>query len=446
MRTRFRLTTIFLLFCAFALVATPAMAKRSKSYSKASAKTEQVASSSKKTKKSKKRAVAAPVLGEGKDPLRLRVRSAIAADYESGSIFYEKDPDKQIAPASLTKVLTLYIVREAIEQGKLREDDVVKVSRRAACASGSVMDLYTGERVTVRELMKGIAVASANDGCVAIAEHMSGSVDNFVRLMNRKARSLGMLRTVFKTPNGLPADGQVTTARDMLKLSRAYLKRFPDSLTLHSTRNYVHNRRNHQNANRLLGSFEGADGLKTGFVNASGYNIIATAKRDGKRIIAVTLGSNTSGVRKRETARLMEKVFADLGKPATGLAKAKTPRPEPWEQAEEDVTTQVGERPEAQGGGLVGRQGSALKPVSLQVPAKGRYTIQDSTFRSMENARGRQAALRDDGIPARVVATKGDKSTFYRVLIGRYTSIQQAEATRRKLASDYNLPNTLITR
>lgn len=441
MRTNFRLTTIFLLFCAFVMVATPAMAKRSKSHSKAPAKTAQVVSSSKKTKK---RAVAAPVASEGKDPLRLRVRSAIAADFQSGSIFYEKNADTQIAPASLTKVLTLYIVREAIEQGKLREDDVVKVSHRAACASGSVMDLYAGERVTVGELMKGIAVASANDGCVAIAEHMSGSVDNFVRLMNRKARSLGMLRTTFKTPNGLPADGQVTTARDMLKLSRAYLKRFPESLTLHSTRNYVHNRRNHQNANRLLGAFEGADGLKTGFVNASGYNIIATAKRDGKRIIAVTLGSRSSGVRKRETARLMEKVFADLGEPATRLAKAKPQQPEAPDL--DDDAAQPGERPEAQGGGLVGRQASALKPVTLQVPAKGRYTIQESTFRSVENARGRQAALRDDGIPARVVATKGDRNTFYRVLIGRYTSIQQAEATRRKLASDYNLPNTLITR
>ena len=443
MRTRFRLGVIFLLFCAVIMAATPAMAKRSKSKSSSvqtssATQTPSKKSTSVSSKKSRK-TQAEPV---ATDPLRLRVRSAIAADAESGTLLYEKDADKQIAPASLTKILTLYIVQEAIAAGKLSPDDTVVVSRRAANASGSVMDLYPGERVSVRELMKGMAIASANDGCVAIAEHMGGDVDNFVRMMNHKARSLGMIRTTFKTPNGLPADGQVTTARDMLKLARAYLKRFPQALEMHSTRNYFHNRRNHQNANRLLGAFEGADGLKTGFVNASGYNIIATAKRGDKRIIAVTLGSTSSGIRKRETARLMETAFVQLGKPATDLAQAKTPQATVAEADEEDVVAGRGERPEAQGGGLVGRQSKPTQPL-LQVPAKGRYTIQDSSFRSAENARARQECLRASGVPARVVATRGEDK-WYRVLIGRYTSVQQAEEVRRKLAQEYGLADTII--
>ena len=296
---RFRFGVFFLLFCAVIMAASPAVAKRSKSKATSVQTTSATQKSPKKSKSAsakKSRAKSEPISAD--DPLRLRVRSALALDAESGTLLYEKDADKQIAPASLTKILTLYIVQEAIEQGKLSPDDQVRVSSRAANASGSVMDLYTGERVSVRELMKGISIASANDGCVAIAEHMAGDVDSFVRIMNRKARTLGMLRTTFKTPNGLPADGQVTTARDMAKLARAYLKRFPLALEMHATRNYFHNRRNHQNANRLLGEFEGADGLKTGFVNASGYNIIATAKRGDTRIIAVTLGSTSSGMKR----------------------------------------------------------------------------------------------------------------------------------------------------
>ena len=442
MPMRFRFGVFFLLFCAVIKAASPAMAKRSKSKATSVQTTSATQKSSKKSSAvsaKKSRAKSEPISAD--DPLRLRVRSALALDAESGTLLYEKDAHKQIAPASLTKILTLYIVQEAIEQGKLSPDDQVRVSSRAANASGSVMDLYTGERVSVRELMKGMAIASANDGCVAIAEHMAGDVDSFVRIMNRKARTLGMLRTTFKTPNGLPADGQVTTARDMAKLARAYLKRFPQALEMHATRNYFHNRRNHQNANRLLGEFEGADGLKTGFVNASGYNIIATAKRGDKRIIAVTLGSTSSGIRKRETSRLLETAFVQVGKPATGLAQAKAPQAVAAND-DEEILPSRDERPEAQGGGLVGRQNKPSQPV-LQVPAKGRYTIQDSSYRSAENARARQECLRATGVPARVVATRGEDK-WYRVLIGRYTSVQEAEATRRKLAQDYGLANTII--
>lgn len=160
------------------------------------------------------------------------------------------------------------------------------------------------------ELIKGISVASANDAAQAVAEHLGGgSAASFVARMNGKARELGMTRTRFMNPHGLPAKGQVTTARDMMTLSRSYLDRFPESLTIHSMREYTYHNKTLRNRNRLLAHYPGADGIKTGFVCASGYNIIATAKRDNVRMMAVVLGARTPKLRARETERLLDVGF-----------------------------------------------------------------------------------------------------------------------------------------
>jgi D-alanyl-D-alanine carboxypeptidase (penicillin-binding protein 5/6) len=232
---------------------------------------------------------------------------------ESGSVLYEQNPDDLIAPASITKILTLYLVFEAIKQGEVRLSDEVEVSRLAASASGSRMGLRAGTRVSLEELIKGIAVVSGNDACVAAAEHISGSVGRFVNRMNVKARELGMTRSHFMTPNGLPAAGQLTTARDIAKLSVAYLHRFPESLNIHSMQSYAYGRHCHHNANRLLGKCPGVDGLKTGFVCASGYNISATGKRNGVRILAVVMGARSAGVRCSEAEKLLEAGFRETG-------------------------------------------------------------------------------------------------------------------------------------
>jgi len=168
------------------------------------------------------------------------------------------------------------------------------------------MGLRTGDEVPLEDLIKGMAVVSGNDACVAVAEYLEGSVEAFVSKMNLKARELGMTNTLFLTPNGLPARGQVTTARDMAKLSIAYLQRFPESLSIHSLCSYTYRHATHHNANRLLGKCPGVDGIKTGFVCASGYNISATAKRDDTRLLAVLMGAPSPGVRARETAKLLD--------------------------------------------------------------------------------------------------------------------------------------------
>jgi len=238
--------------------------------------------------------------------ININARSAMLVDMKTGQVLYEQNPDVPIAPASITKVLTLYLVFEAIREGKLHLWDNVKVSAQAAGTGGSRMGLRTGDVVPVGELIKGMAVVSGNDACVAIAEHMSGSVDAFVRRMNAKARQLGMNSSTFLTPHGLPAKGQLTTARDIAKLSVAYLRRYPESLNIHSMESYTYRNTTRRNANRLLGTCEGVDGLKTGFVCAAGYNLTATAVRGDSRLVAVVLGAPSPGVRAAETARLLE--------------------------------------------------------------------------------------------------------------------------------------------
>ncbi len=226
-----------------------------------------------------------------------------------GAVLFEQNANASIPPASITKVLSLYLIFDAIRNGEARLWDKVTVSRRAAATGGSRMGLRAGDQVPLKEIIKGMAVVSGNDACVAAAEHLSGDVDVFVRQMNRKARELGMSNSVFKTTNGLPAPGQVTTARDIARLSMAYLNKYPESLHIHSMGTYTYANVTRRNANRLLGKCPGVDGLKTGFVSASGYNLSATAKRGDTRLIAVVLGAQTPGLRARETERLLEYGF-----------------------------------------------------------------------------------------------------------------------------------------
>ncbi|MFZ0932334.1 MAG: serine hydrolase [Syntrophobacteraceae bacterium] len=256
---------------------------------------------------------------------RVNARSAILLDMENGRILFEQNADYLIAPASITKILTLYLVFEAIKQGHVSLSDQVEVSARAASAGGSRMGLRAGARVSMGELIKGMAVVSGNDACVAAAEHISGSVERFVGKMNAKARELGMTRSHFMTPNGLPAEGQVTTARDIAILSIAYIHRFPDSLTIHSMQSYAYGRHAHHNANRLLGKCPGVDGLKTGFVCSSGYNISATAKRNNTRILAVVMGARNPWIRCSEAQRLIEVGFRETGAPYNDLKTVALP-------------------------------------------------------------------------------------------------------------------------
>ncbi|MDO9228813.1 MAG: D-alanyl-D-alanine carboxypeptidase family protein [Syntrophales bacterium] len=240
---------------------------------------------------------------------KLSVHSAILMDMTTGRVLYARNADDPLPPASITKVLSLYLADEAIRDGKVHPSDLVKISRKAGRTGGSKMFIQAGSEIPLDELLKGMAVVSANDASVAVAEYIGGNVEGFVERMNRKARDLGMTRSFFKNPNGLPARGQFTTARDMLILTCDYIQRFPESLDLHSQQYYTYREITQRNRNSLLRHYPNADGLKTGWVAKGGYHIVATAKRGNIRLIAVVMGAKTPAIRAKEAERLLDEGF-----------------------------------------------------------------------------------------------------------------------------------------
>lgn len=347
----------------------------------------------------------------------LAVKSSIVMDFNTGHILYEQDPDREIAPASLTKIMTLYILNEKLQQGTASIKDVITVSRRADNTGGSSMNLKAGEKVTLKELMYGMAIASGNDGCIAAAEHYGG-MKKFVALMNAKAKALGMTSTTFKNPHGLPAQGQLTTARDMLRLAVSYIRRFPDTLqSIHCKTSFTHNGYTRHNSNRLLGNCYGVDGLKTGYVRASGFNIVATAKRGGRRVIAVVMGGQSWRIRNLETSKILDASFDALNSGRTYVA--------------------LGE-------------GSTLPAVvpAEKVLASGAdviYSLQESSWRNKEDASKRVANLGKRGFDASVVSVNlGPKGMWHRVMIGVFKNLGEARRYKSAIAAKYDMGYTLI--
>jgi len=248
-------------------------------------------------------------LAQQPPPLEINAESAVLMEVGSGTILFESHADKIIEPASFTKVLTLYLVFESLQKNLIGLTDDIFISEKAWRTGGSKMFVEVNAKVRLDELIRGIAVVSGNDACVAVAEQLYGSVEAFVNAMNRKAKELGMNNSQFQNPHGLPAEGQVTTARDMATLDASYLKRFPESLQYHSMREYTYNNITQHNRNRLLVKDPSVDGLKTGYVAAAGYHLSATGERDGMRLLAVVMGAKTPGIREREALKLLNYGF-----------------------------------------------------------------------------------------------------------------------------------------
>ncbi len=232
--------------------------------------------------------------------------SSIMIDANSGKVLYSKNADLQRYPASLTKVMTLYITFDALEKGLIKTSDMLTVSRTAANRSPSKLGLKAGEKISVEDAIMAIIIKSANDCATVLAEGLGYSEENFAKTMTKVAQELGMNDTVFKNASGLPNRQQKTTARDMALLGAALYHHFPQYYPLFATKSFSYEGRTYYTHNRLLKTFEGTDGLKTGFTSASGYNIITSAERNGRRVIAVTMGHNTSGLRDRNVKKMME--------------------------------------------------------------------------------------------------------------------------------------------
>ena len=242
-------------------------------------------------------------------------RAAILINMDTGKVLFEKNADMSIPPASLTKVMSMFLTMDAVSAKRLTLDEKIRITPAASTVGGSSMHLRNGERVAVRQLLTGAAVASGNDAITALALRVGGNERQFVRAMNQKANSIGLKRTEFKNPTGLPAAGQRSTPRDMATLTRAYLRAHPGAQSFHSTRVFMHRNRQMANTNALLGSVRGVNGLKTGWTVASGYNLIVTAQRGGTRLIAVVMGGTSRNARDAMAERLIEAGFDGKGDP-----------------------------------------------------------------------------------------------------------------------------------
>ena len=234
---------------------------------------------------------------------------ALVFEPYNGTVFYSEDPDLPWFPASLTKLMTAYVTFQALKAGTIKPDDTLICTQEAAAQAPSKLWLPVGGQLTVDLGLKVLIVKSANDVAVMLAEKVGGSQEAFVEKMNETAQRLGMTRTHFVNVNGLPDDRQVTTARDLAKLTRAIIIEFPQYANLFSMLEVQVGKRMIHGHNGMLVNFEGADGMKTGFICDSGYNIVASATRDGRKLVAVVLGEPTAASRRDRASNLLENGF-----------------------------------------------------------------------------------------------------------------------------------------
>jgi len=272
--------------------------------------------------------------------------AALVVDVKTGRTLHAQNEDALRHPASVTKVMTLYLLFEQLERGKLNLDSPLRVSAHSASMAPSKLGLRPGSTIEVEDAIKALITKSANDVAATVAENIAGSEEDFAELMTRRARQLGMSRTVFRNASGLPNPAQVTTARDLAILARAIQDRFPRYYRYFQTRHFEFAGRGYRNHNKLLGRVEGVDGIKTGYVRASGFNLMTNAKTDDRHIVAIVLGGRSGASRDQIVANLVRQNLprayagarmtpamtagvetAERARPAVAAAAVEAPRP-----------------------------------------------------------------------------------------------------------------------
>lgn len=250
---------------------------------------------------------------EGVDLVK-NVKSAILIERDTGTVLFEKNSHEQLPPASMTKVMTMLLIMEALDQGKLSMDEKIRTSEYAASMGGSQIFLEPGEEMTTKQMLEGIAIASGNDASVAMAERLAGSEEEFVKIMNKKAKELGLKNTEFKSATGLPGKNDFSTAHDMAIMAKELLKYEDITKFTRVYESYLRENTDKKfwlvNTNRLVRFYPGVDGLKTGFTNEAKYCLTATAERDGMRVIAVVFGAPTSKERNAEVTKMLDYAFS----------------------------------------------------------------------------------------------------------------------------------------
>lgn len=241
-------------------------------------------------------------------------RAVLVADIDSGHVLYQENANELNYPASLTKIMTLYLTFDALEHKRLHLDDYLIVSQYAANAEPVKLGLTAGSKIKVEDAIKAVAVHSANDVARVLAENLKGGKEgNFANLMTRVANEIGLQHTNFENSSGLPNDDHLSTARDIALLSMAVYKHFPQYWKYFGIKSWTYDGKTYTNGNRLLGSYPGCDGMKTGFTNKSKYSLVATAQRDGRHLIAVVLGAVNKDVRAAVATRMLNLGFGKIG-------------------------------------------------------------------------------------------------------------------------------------
>ncbi|MBL8836000.1 MAG: D-alanyl-D-alanine carboxypeptidase [Alphaproteobacteria bacterium] len=270
-------------------------------------------------------------------------RQAILIDFQTSATMFERAADERMAPSSMTKLLTLYVVFQALREGRLQMSDEMPVSERAWRMQGSKMFVMVGTRVRVDDLLRGVIVQSGNDACIVLAEGLSGSEEAFAEVMNETARRLGMANSNFRNSSGWPDVDHYSTARDLAILARHLIADFPDHYPLFNERVFAYNGITQPNRNPLIGRTPGADGLKTGHTEAAGYGLTASAIREGRRVILVVNGLASMRARAEESERLMDWAFREYANYTLLRAGAVLERADVWMGQTADVPLTVGQ-------------------------------------------------------------------------------------------------------
>lgn len=302
--------------------------------------------------------------------------AALVVDANSGNVLHAANADALRHPASLTKIMTLYLMFEQIEAGKFRPDSRLEVSEHAAQQAPSKLGLMPGQTISVEDAIRALVTKSANDAAVVVAEAIGGDEDAFARMMTRKARALGMSRTVYANASGLPDEDQLTTARDQATLGRAIQDRFPRYYRYFATPAFVYRGRAMRNHNKLLGRVQGVDGIKTGYTRASGFNLVSSVHRGNRHIVAVVLGGASGGARDARMRTLIEQhiasasvqrtvpKIAETAEVAAAPAKVAAPEPQP-RMARADAMAPVAAAPaEAPTAALVATSSVTTQPIT----------------------------------------------------------------------------------
>lgn len=393
------------------------------------------------------------------------VNESIVIEAGTGQVLSEMNADAMTYPASLTKMMTLYLTFEALNAGRFRLDQFLPVTAEASSHAPTKLGLAPGDSVQVQDLILGLVTRSANDAAAVLAEGLAGSEPAFAERMTYKAHQLGMTSTVYRNASGLPDSGQYTTARDVAQLALALYHDYPREYRYFATRQFYFRGSVIHTHNHLLEWYDGADGIKTGFIAASGFNLAASAVRNGHRLIGVVMGGSSAGRRDREMAALLDKGFAEVGAGATMVARQEAPAaPTPQIVAEAEQPAPA--RPREKLGQLTKaarKLAAHLSPVSKAeaapvahqlhaTPEADRWGIQLGAFRvetaAEQAARSAASVSAARGKPVHIVQpSKGGKDRYYRARLLNFTP-QEAQgacaALHKKKQECSVLPPTAV--